>query len=235
MNILIIEDDFILGENIKKTLEKKFLSNRIKVLSSYKAFLRELTIIKSYDIILIDIILWDKNSKNGIDIIKIIRREDKCIPIVIISWLDDVSWLEIWFNSWASDYLIKPFRLKEFEIRIYKWFKMYFYSDKSNNCDFINYNGLIYNLWENEFYFNNEKISLTKSNKYLLWIFLSNNEKKLSDRFLIEKIWWDIWFIIERNLRVVILRLKKSLKSYWIDNWIQNIRWEWYIFKKNWK
>lgn len=75
-------------------------------------------------------------------------------------------------------------------------------------------------------------MNLTKWNKYLLWIFLSNSWKRLSDKFLIEKIRWDIWFIIDRNLRVVICRLKYSLKVYWIDSWIKNIRWEWYVLKK---
>jgi len=57
MNILIVEDDIDLSEKIKQTFEKKILSNRIKILHSYKSFLRELTVIKSYDIILVDIIL----------------------------------------------------------------------------------------------------------------------------------------------------------------------------------
>jgi hypothetical protein len=30
----------------------------------------------------------------------------------------------------------------------------------------------------------------------------------------------------------VILRLKKALKPIWIESWIYNVRWEWYIFRK---
>lgn len=231
MNILIIEDDIILANKLKLTFEKKILSNRINTIYSYKNFLRELVVIQSYDIILVDLFLWDKD-KTGIDIINIIRKEDKCIPVIIISWMSDIEWLEKWFNIWASDYIVKPFRLKELEIRIYKWFKLYFYSDKSNNCEFLEYNWLKYHLDENLFYYNEKKLILTKWNKYLLWIFISNKEKKLTERFLIEKIRGDIWFVVERNLRIVILRLKNNLKDYWIDWWIENIRWEGYIFKK---
>lgn len=231
MNILIIEDDLDLAEKIKLIFFKKILSNRIKILHSYKAFLRELTIIWSYDIILVDIILWWNETKTWIDIINIIRRDYKCIPIVIISWMSEISRLEKWFDMWASDYITKPFRLRELEIRIYKWFKIYFYSDKSNNCSFLNYNWLTYHLEENIFYYNDVKLNLTKWNKYLLWIFISNKEKILSERFLIEKIRWDIWFVVERNLRIVILRLKYSLKEYWLENRIQNIRGEWYKLK----
>jgi response regulator of citrate/malate metabolism len=57
MNILIIEDDSLLAENLKRTFDKKIVTNRIKVISKYLEFSRELNIIKSYDIILVDILL----------------------------------------------------------------------------------------------------------------------------------------------------------------------------------
>jgi DNA-binding response OmpR family regulator len=68
-------------------------------------------------------------------------------------------------------------------------------------------------------------------NKYLLLLFISKPEILLTNLFLIEKLWWDS-NICERNIRVSISRLKISLENYGIDNWIQNIRWEWYIIKK---
>lgn len=231
MNILIIEDNEFLWEKIKEFFEKKNISNRIKITESYEKFIREIPVIKSYDIILVDILLWNKN-KNWIDIIKAIREENKSIPIIIISWLDELSRIEEWFDAWANDYIFKPFRIKELEIRVHKWFKMFFYSDKSNTSNIIDYNWLSYNIKENIFHYNWVLLDLTKWNKYLLSIFLSNPEKVLSENFLSEKIWWDVWFVIERNLRVNILRLKESIKSTWISSWIKNVRGEWYILKK---
>jgi response regulator of citrate/malate metabolism len=57
VNILIIEDDLFLARNIKKIFEKKIITNRIKIISDYKQFARELSVINSYDIILVDIFL----------------------------------------------------------------------------------------------------------------------------------------------------------------------------------
>lgn len=233
MNILIIDDDLNLANKIKLVFSKKIISNRIKILTNYNDFIRELNIIKSYDIIIVDICLWNKKTKNGIDIVKVIRSKTNFIPVIIMSWFDDISWLEKWFNSWASDYIIKPFRLDEFELRIFKWFQIYLYSDKSNNNNFIQYNWLEYRLDENSFFYNWDKIYLTKTSKYILSIFLWYSETVLSDTFLIEKLWGDIWFLVNRNLRIVILRLKASLSPYWLDTWIKNIRWEWYILKKD--
>jgi DNA-binding response OmpR family regulator len=83
----------------------------------------------------------------------------------------------------------------------------------------------------NIFLFNWNEIILTKTNKYILLLFISKSENLLWNVYLIEKIWWDS-NLIDRNLRVTISRLKKSLEIYWINKWIKNIRWEWYIFKK---
>ena len=55
MNILIIEDDVFLAKRITKMFESKIITNRVKMVHSYFAFLDELSIIKSYDIILVDL------------------------------------------------------------------------------------------------------------------------------------------------------------------------------------
>ncbi|USN58374.1 MAG: winged helix-turn-helix domain-containing protein [Candidatus Peribacteria bacterium] len=55
---------------------------------------------------------------------------------------------------------------------------------------------------------------MTRKSKYLLSIFLSKPEKVFKESYLIEKIWGDILLIVNRNLRVSILRLKKDLDTY---------------------
>ncbi|MDD4151752.1 MAG: response regulator transcription factor [Candidatus Gracilibacteria bacterium] len=231
MNILIIEDDLFLAKNIAKLFEKKIIINRVKIITNYNHFLKELSIIKSYDIILIDIFLGPLEKKNGIDILSIIREKDSQIPVIIISRFDECKYLEEAFSKGASDYIIKPFRLKELEIRVLKWFKIYLDNDLSKTKN-INYFGLEYNISKNEFYYNGIILDLTKGNKYLLLLFLSSPEKLLKEIYLVEKIWGDLSFIIERNLRVNILRLKNKLKKYKIDSWISNIRGEGYILRK---
>lgn len=231
MNILIIEDDQTLAENIKCVFEKKIISNRIKISYDFHQFSRELWVIQSYDIVLVDIILWRNSQKNGIDIIKEIRKKSKLIPIVMVSWLDDITWLEKSFREWANDYIVKPFRLKELELRVYKWFETFFYMDLSGKNK-ISYEWLEFDITKNEFFFNKKSLPLTKSSKYLLSLFLSSPEKHLWENYLREKIRWDLTQTIDRNLRVNVMRLKAALKPFGIDHRIQNVRWEWYRIKK---
>ena len=55
MNILIIEDDKLLANNIKKIFERMVITNRIKILNSYEEFLNELINVKYYNVLLTDI------------------------------------------------------------------------------------------------------------------------------------------------------------------------------------
>ena len=182
-------------------------------------------------IILTDIKLSnDIKNNDWYEIIKLIRTKNKTVPIIVISWNWDIDWLRYAFDCWASDYIIKPIRLKELEIRVLNWFKNYYLSNISFLWKIHYYKDLSYNLETNQFYYKNETLNLTKNNKYLLSIFFANPEKIISENFLVEKIWWDFYFILNRNLRVNILRLKKWLSPFWLDNWIKNIRWEWYLF-----
>lgn len=231
MNILIIEDDEFLAEKIKNIFESKVITNRVCILHSLWEFQHHMSIISSYDIILTDIKLSPHyNNKDGFEIIQIIRKKDKKIPVVVISGNSYIESLRYAFECWASDYIIKPFRLKELEVRIMNWFKNYYLSHLCFLWNIHSYQDLSYDIDKNEFYFQHQKITLTKNNKYILSLFFIHREKLLSENFLIEKIWWDICFIINRNLRINILRLKKWLSPFWLDSRIQNIHGEWYIF-----
>lgn len=231
MNILIIEDDVFLREKIRNIFESKVVTNRVCALSSLQEFYHHISIISSYDIVLTDIKLSPEyNNQDGFEIIQIIRKKDLKIPIVVISGNSYVENLRYAFECWASDYIIKPIRLKELEVRIMNWFKNYYLSHIYFLGNIQSYKDLSYDIESNEFYFQNKKITLTKNSKYILSLFFVHREKLLSENFLIEKIWWDICCIIERNLRVNISRLKKWLSPFGIDTRIQNIHWEWYIF-----
>jgi len=232
MNILIIEDESFFADKIKSVFENKVISNRVKTIPCYQSFLNELWVIESYDLILVDILLSTENEKTGIDIIDIIRKKNTNIPIIIISSMSDYKWLQRWFDAGANDYIMKPFRLKELEIRTMKWFKTYFLSLYFWNDEILEYHGLKYNITENQFYHNWNIIKLTRKNKYILSIMLSQYEKLIPNSYLIEKIWGDIWMVIERNLRVSILRLRDNLEKYGLHNRIMNIRWEGYMLKK---
>lgn len=232
MNILIIEDDEFFWNKIIEVFKKRVITNKITLLSSYEEYLHMCHKINNFDIILVDINIPSTLDRSWIDIIQDIRDREIATPTIVISGYDQIEYIERAFDSWANDYLTKPFRLKELEIRIMRWFKSYCMNIMFSNTQTIAYKKLHYDFKDNSFYYKWEPIELTKKSKFILFQFLLQKESVLSEWELCDKIWWDREVLKERNIRIVILRLKNALKQHGIDSRIQNIRWEGYILKK---
>lgn len=232
MNVLIIEDNYNLASQIQEILSDKIISNRVKIVHSYDSFCLESIDLKYYDIILVDIFLWDKKLRNWLNIVKEIREKWFFIPIVVITSISECSWIEKAFEYGASDYIIKPFRLAELIIRMQKWFRTYVMNYCHYTKEIIEYQWLEYKVLENQFYFQWNKICLSKKSKYVLFLLLMQVENIVWIRFLHEKLWGDSEILIERNARIIILRLKKTLQSFWLHTWIHTVRGEWYILRK---
>jgi len=232
MNILIIEDDEFLWGKIKQVFKKRVITNKITLLFTFEDFINELPLIEWYDIILVDIKLWCLNKNTWIDIVEILRKKNINTPIIVISGLNDIEYIERAFEKWANDYLTKPFRLKELEIRIMRWFKSYCMNIIFSDNQILSYHELSYKFHDNQFYYKDNVLDLTKKSKFILFQLLLKKEKIISEEELRIKLWWDREVLKKRNIRIVILRLKKALDKHQINHWIQNIHWEWYILKK---
>ena len=212
-------------------LYKNTLVNKIKILNTYDDFLGESTNLGVYDIVLLDIMLSSDPSKWWLQILEHIRKHYFQVPIVIMSSISEYSFLETAFSLGAHDYIIKPFRVRELQIRAQRWFQNYMFSEYYNHDSRLDYHGLVYHPSRNKFYYRNNVISLSRWNKYLLSLFLVNRSKLLTHMFLIEKIWWYSDGISEKNLRIKILRLKRCLEWFGMDSWIHTIHGEGYLFE----
>lgn len=231
MNILIVEDDRYLSDKIYETFSKSAPINQVKVLHSYEEFLSHANNFEVYDMVLLDIMLSKDTNKTGLQILEHIRKTNTHIPIIIMSSMSDYTHLEKAFSLWAHDYVIKPFRIRELQIRVQRWFHNYVFAGHYNYERQLDYAGVSYFPSKNDFQIDGQSLQLSRANKYLLSLFLIHREKLLTHMFLIEKIWWYSEVMSEKNLRIKILRLKKQLAPYGLDEYISTIRGEGYIFE----
>lgn len=125
MNILIIEDDEFLAKRIMMTFESKVIANRVRILRTFLEFVNEIPALASYDIFLTDLRLEGERGDDfsGYRIIRTIREKGILSPIVVISGYSEIERLRKAFDCGASDYIIKPVRLRELELRILNWYK----------------------------------------------------------------------------------------------------------------
>jgi len=227
MNILIVEDETIIGLSIQKILKKIPFVNLVDIAHDFdEAF--EKTSSNIYDIALIDIFLGN-GKHNGFELCEIIRRKNQAIPLVIITAYHSIKYIEKAFEIGANDYITKPFNHKELELRIKRWLLL---SHKIKTETEIHYNELTFKPQNNLFYFRKKALHLSKKNKILLLIFLKKPEQILSKEYLSEKLWGDYFNCDKkRNIRSNIQLLKKAVPIE-CSNWLYNIRGEGYILKK---
>ncbi len=235
MNILIIEDDILFAQHLRKILMINSLVHRVDLVDSLNSFMSVFSFLEWYDIILTDIKLSPDSSTlfDGFYVIRTIRDLAIKVPIIVISGRDDLSKIQWAFSLWANDYIIKWIRMKELELRIIHWFRYYhLWKMNLNENSLYEYWKLSYNMERNEFSLDETRIQLTKSNKIMLSIFFTHAEKLLSETFLVSKFWWDISFEMRRNIRIHVFRLRWALSPYGIHEWLRTIHGEGYMFSQ---
>lgn len=112
MRLLIVEDDRILGQTLKKQLEQQGFAVDLadngldgEVLGRNEP----------YDVVVLDLGL---PKKAGLDVLKTWRQENNIVPVIILTARD--AWHERvdGFKAGADDYLGKPFHTEELVVRI---------------------------------------------------------------------------------------------------------------------
>lgn len=111
--LLVIEDQVDLAENLFEFLGEDhyaldFAADGLTAL--------HLLATQSYDVIALDLML---PGVNGFDICQRIRQDLKCqTPIILMTALSALDDKEKGFDHGADDYLVKPFELRELQLRI---------------------------------------------------------------------------------------------------------------------
>jgi len=212
MKILLIEDNKEISKNIKEYLELDWC-----IVDCFYDWVSWLDILntKNYDIIILDLMLpW-------IDWINISRKLKwkKTIPIIIITAKEDIDTKLQLFENWVSDYIIKPFDLRELEARI----KIV-----------LNKNNFVLNFWNYSFDFENRifKLSWNEINiwktEYQILKYLFENKNKFVSRWeIIEEIWWEnALFESDWKLDVYI----SNIRSKFFKDIIKTSKWYGYKF-----
>jgi len=135
-----------------------------------------------------NVIIIDINLKNinGIDIIKIIRKENKNIPIIVITANKDLNNLLEAIKLNLVEYLIKPLDINKLIYALNQTAKIVLNSGDiiSNINEDINYHYLDKTINNND-----KTYTLTKNESRLLELFLNNKNKIIKNEEIQSVIW----------------------------------------------
>lgn len=129
------------------------------------------------------------------------------------SGLSDVERLRRAFELGADDYLIKPVRMRELEVRLEKWYRNSALRTVRDSGGAYRIGCLEYDRDANEFRTGGKTITLSKGAKRLLSAMFANAGKLMGNDELEARVWGDVE-PRERNLRIRMLRLKRSLEPF---------------------
>ena len=205
INILMVEDDSTIAFGVKYALEQEgFKIDISKDLENARANINE----KSYDVILLDVMLPDGN---GYDFCKEIRQI-KDTPIIFLTACDDEVNIVMGLDIGGDDYMTKPFRVRELISRIKAVVRRNKGEDKSKKV--LKYGNLSIHTLEARVFNGDEEVFLTSAEYKLLLILIQNENIVLSRNQILEKL-WDVTydFINDNTLSVYIKRLREKIED----------------------
>ncbi len=226
--ILVVEDEESISLLIRYNLEKAgFLITQSfdgqDALDKIEEFIP--------DLIILD---WMLPSKNGIEILREIRRlpYTKNIPVIFLTARSQESDKLLGFELGADDFLIKPFSPKELIARVKSVLKR---SNPSFFDELLEYENISIDDNKKIAYISSKILDLSKTEYDLLKCFLENKERVLSRDFLLRKVWNDDGEIEGRAVDTSIRRLRQAMQIALngSENLIKTIRGEGYILSRN--
>lgn len=158
-----------------------------------------------FDLYIIDINL--PGDKNGIELLKELRRKDPNVPVIMVSGNTDIETVMDAYESGCDEYLKKPFDLRELEIKVSKLLTSHLIALSEN---------VTYDVDGRILFVDEKEVHLSQKESNLLHMFMTNINRALTHEYL-EK---EIWGVDDDNghaLRNLVLRLRKRIGKGIID------------------
>lgn len=209
--ILIIEDDRVIAESIKKHLEK--WEYGVHCVTDFKEVISEVTSFKP-ELILLDIAL---PFYNGFYWCNEIRKFTK-IPIIFISSADDKMNIVTAMDMGGDDFISKPFDLTVLTAKINALLRRSY--SFNANVNVIEHKGVILNLSNTEISNGDKSIALTKNEFKIMQLLMENAGEMVSRDTIMIHLWDSESFIDDNTLTVNLTRIRRKLSQIGVNDYI---------------
>lgn len=221
MKILLLEDEFLLSRSIRT-----YLLSCGHLVDHYDNGKDVLKVIKEkqHDFYILDI---NTPLIGGMECLEAIVKKFPDTPKIMISAYNDIEHISGAFDIGCSDYLKKPFNLKELQIRIERLFC------KSNNTiEAINpiirlSKHYTFNKETDTLYYDDYPQRFSKKEHSLILLFISNLGEIITDES-IQSFIWNGEYVEASTIRSLVNRVRSKLK----EDIVQNIRGFGYLMAK---
>lgn len=208
--ILVVDDD----REIVGAIEKILQMENYSVLKAYDG-LEALEIImeNAVDLILLDVMM---PKLNGLSTLMKIR-ENKNVPVIILSAKTEESDLVSGLTMGADDYVAKPFHSAELVARVKAQLRRYYHlgdgvASGKDESEGIRNGGLFLDVEKKEIVVDGEAKSLTATEYKILHLLMSNPGRVFSAEEIYERVWEEDGYGSENTVMVHIRRIRAKIE-----------------------
>lgn len=207
-HILVVEDDPDICDILQFNLEQE--DYKVVVITDGQAAL-DAILDDPPELILLDLML---PNKNGLEIARIVRKDEKTakIPIIMITARSEEMDILHGLELGADDYITKPFRPKEVMARV----KALLRRHKRDEDSIFQYRDLTINFSKHQVSTPKKVLDLTPKEFLLLKALITAKGRVLNRDQLLDQVWGFNYYGDPRTVDVHVRRLRKKL-GRWAD------------------
>lgn len=203
INILIVEDNQDMRKGLEQFLDREGFS--VSSVASCEDAIDEVDE-NHYDGAVIDINL---PGKSGFDLIEYIREQGHTFPLIAMTARDGIDDKIKGFDLGLTDYVVKPFDLKELLARLNAHLKI---TDDQKD-QFLKTENFSLKPNSYEFKKNKKTIELTQLELRIMHVLMLNNHSLVSIDDLINFVWGESEDLVTPPIRIHIANLRRKISD----------------------
>jgi len=203
MNILMIEDEYSLADAVAETLKGEGFNTCIK---SNGEEGEDEALTENYDLILLDVML---PQKNGFEILKTIRSMGVNTPVIMLTAKSELEDKLNGLEHGADDYITKPFSMRELLARVKTVLKR---AKNIDDTDVLVYGDVCLDIKNAKIICGDNEMQISGKEFDLLELLLMNRNQVSTKENIIERIWGFDSEAEYNNVEVYITFIRRKLK-----------------------
>lgn len=221
MEVLVIEDDLILGKSLQKGLEESgqkchWTRSGLEGLTQAGAC--------RFDVIVLDLNLPDLP---GLDVLRTLRQQGVHTPVVILSALGSVDDRVAGLESGSDDYLVKPFAFSELLARLSAVTRR----SIARHSQALTVGPLTLDLSMRRASRDGQEFDLTPTEFSLLEFLMRNAGQVVTRKMLCEHLWESDWEGVTNVIEVHVTRLRAKMDRAFSEQLLHTVRGRGYVLK----
>ncbi|GAA0076252.1 response regulator transcription factor [Clostridium sp. CTA-5] len=205
-NILVVDDD----KAITEAIEVYLVNEGYKIFKAYDG-IQALKIIDEHDIHLVILDIMMPNMNGTRTTVKI--REEKQIPIIMLSAKSEDTDKILGLNLGADDYITKPFNPLELIARVNSQIRRYTqFSPLKEDNNILTVGGIELNKESKEVFVDGENVRLTPLEFKILTLLMDNPNRVFSIEEIYERVWNEPAYNNVDTVTVHIRRIREKIE-----------------------